>query len=335
MNCLQDIKAMENVQCNICGNEEHEPVLTVPDCGQTLDYYQLVRCPKCDLTFVNPRPKNLAWSKYYPEDVYYAYQNNNLQGFVPKIKLKVKNYLMEWAGGYRNQKNRSGTGRIIDRLFGEILKDYLIGVVPSKYAGNLLDVGCGNGESLMWYRNHGWDTLGVEASKKGVIAARSKGLEIIESAIEEVNLPDNYFHAITMIQVLEHLQDPKGALSKLYRALRPGGLVVAGVPNFLCLDRQILGKAWLPLETPRHLYYFTPKSLKNLFRAVGFNVLQVRRKTKYGVSLCQIEASCRLEPGFRCSGSIAYLFTSPIIKALAPKDYSSTFISIYANKMHS
>jgi ubiquinone/menaquinone biosynthesis C-methylase UbiE len=162
--------------------------------------------------------------------------------------------------------------------------------------------------------------------------ARDRGLKIIESTIEEANLPDDYFDAITMVQVLEHLKDPKGALRKLYRVLRPGGLIVAGVPNFLCLDRQVMGSTWLPLETPRHLYYFTPKSLRAIFNAIGFNTLQIRKKTIYSVTLSQIKKSCRLNSLYKRTRNITYIMGSPFIKLLTPKDYSSTFISIYARK---
>lgn len=323
---------MEDVKCNICGNEKNELILTVPDCVEAASKFQLVRCRKCDLTFVSPRPQNIDWRKYYPDDTYHAYGSDGMRGTIGKGREKIKKYLMEWIGGYREKGNQIKGVGMINCFISKIMENRLIGVVPSKYCGRLLDVGCGSGELLRWYQNHGWETMGIEPSKKGARNARSKGLQIIESTIEESSLPENYFDAIIMVQVLEHLKDPKASLSKLHRALRPAGLLMAGVPNFLCIDRYMLGSAWLPLETPRHLYYFTPKSLRYLFKAVGFNNLQIRRKTKYGVGLSQIKEACRGKSILNCGGKIAYIFTSPFIKLLTPKHYSSSFVSIFAIK---
>jgi ubiquinone/menaquinone biosynthesis C-methylase UbiE len=323
---------MEEVRCNICEKADNEFVLTVPDCADPSLSYELVRCRKCDLTFVSPRPKGVDMHKYYPDNTYYAYQNNQIKGVGQKLKQKLKTYLMEWAGGYRPPNDLIEKRTVLGSIFWSVIKNYLIGVVPSTFLGKLLDVGCGNGELMIWYQRHGWETVGIEPSARGAMIARARGLKIIESTIEEANLPDDYFDAITMVQVLEHLEDPKGALRKLYRVLRPGGLIVAGVPNFLCLDRQVMGSNWLPLETPRHLYYFTPKSLQTIFKAIGFNTLQIRKKTIYGVTLSQIKESCRLKSVYKRAGNITYIVGSPFIKLLAPKDYSSTFISIYARK---
>lgn len=323
---------MENIKCNICGNENNEFFLAVPDCIENSLIYQLVRCAKCDLTFVNPRPKDIDIRKYYPDDNYYAYRDIKRRGLAAKLRQKVRSYLMEWAGGYRPANHCLRKVRILDGLVRKVLKNHLIGVVPAKYYGKLLDVGCGNGELLLWYQNHGWETMGIEPSKRGAMIARSKGLQIIESTVEEATLPDNYFDAITMVQVLEHLKDPKESLSKMYRALRSRGLILAGVPNFLCVDRQVLGSFWLPLEIPRHLYHFTPKSLQKVFEAGGFDILEIRRKTNYAMTLSQIKEIHRGKSAFRDSLNVAYLLASPVIKLLTPKNYSSSFISIFATK---
>lgn len=323
---------MEEVRCNICETGDNEPILRVSDCVEPSRSYELVRCKKCDLTFVNPRPKIIDMHKYYPDDTYYAYQDNGIKGIGQKLKQNLKTYLMERTGGYKPTNYQIERRTALGSIFWNMVESHLIGVVPSKFLGKLLDVGCGNGKLMIWYQEHGWDTVGIEPSAKGAMIARAQGLKIIESSLEEASLPDNYFNAIMMVQVLEHLRDPKGALSKLYRALCPGGLIVAGVPNFLCIDRRVLGGNWLPIEVPRHLFHFTPKSLQSLFDSVGFKIVDLRKKTIYGISLSQIKECSRFNRGFKTAGDIAYILGSPFVKLIAPRDSSSTFISIYATK---
>jgi 2-polyprenyl-3-methyl-5-hydroxy-6-metoxy-1,4-benzoquinol methylase len=323
---------MEIVGCNICGSRNGEFVLTVSDCIESSVTYQLIRCKNCDLTFVSPRPEKVDFRKYYPPDSYYAHQDNSAKGVDQKLKQKVKSYFMEWAGGYRPEGHKAVINKRMSRIIMKIIKNHLIGVVPSKFKGKLLDVGCGKGDLMTWYQNRGWETTGIEPSLKAAGIAEARGLKIVEAPIEEAHLLDNYFDAVTMVQVLEHLKDPKSVLNKLHRALRPGGLLVAGVPNFLCFDRRIIGNAWIPLEVPRHLYHFTPKSLQNLFKSVGFSIIEIRQKTIYKITLSQINQIRRLKPGLKCVVDIAYILVSPFVKMLIPKDFSSTFISIYATK---
>ena len=79
-----------------------------------------------------------------------------------------------------------------------------------------------------------------------------------------------------MYHVLEHLHDPREALSKAYQLLKRGGLLVVAVPNFDSLQARIFRQRWYHLDAPRHLYHFTPHTLKMLLHEVGFKVLETR-----------------------------------------------------------
>lgn len=316
----------------MCGSKTGELILTVPDCIDSSIMHQLVRCKNCDLTFVSPRPDKIDFHKYYPADTYYAYQDSSAKGLGNKLRQKLKTYLIEWAGGYKTERHQDPISKKIGSILAKMMKNHLIGIVPSEFRGKLLDVGCGNGDLMLWYQNRGWETIGIEPSLKAVQIARSRGLKVIESSIEDANLPDNYFDAITLVQVLEHLEDPRGVLNKLYRALKPGGLLIAGVPNFLCLDRQVMGNAWIPLEVPRHLYHFTPNSLKRLFNLAQFSIQEVRKKTLYRITFSQIKQIWCQKRGLQLAWNMMYILVSPIIKLIIPRDYSSTFISVYAKK---
>jgi len=151
--------------------------------------------------------------------------------------------------------------RIVDRIVGQ-------GAEPSAEAGRwLLDYGCGDGSFLAEARARGWNGRGIE--RHGRESARD-GLSVVSSLAE---LDEGLrFDCATLWHVLEHLEDPVGALADLRRWIRPGGVVLAAVPNFGSWQARATGASWLHLDIPRHLSHFTPNALAKTFEAAGFRV---------------------------------------------------------------
>lgn len=102
----------------------------------------------------------------------------------------------------------------------------------------LLDVGCGRGRSLRYAEPLGiaervrW--FGVDLDPR--LPERLHHAEAWRAVLADVSrgLPfsDTAFDIVLCEQVLEHLDDPGAALREIARVLRPGGLLVAGVPTF-------------------------------------------------------------------------------------------------------
>jgi SAM-dependent methyltransferase len=143
-------------------------------------------------------------------------------------------------------------------------------------AGKLLDVGCGKGGFLRAARDRGWRCFGVEISPQASDDARRMGLDVATGRFEDVHYPDGFFDVITMYHVLEHLHDPREALSKAYQLLKSEGLLVVAVPNFDSLQARIFRQRWYHLDAPRHLYHSTPRTLKMLLHEAGFKILETR-----------------------------------------------------------
>ena len=70
---------------------------------------------------------------------------------------------------------------------------------------------------------------------------------------------------------LEHVTDPVGALRRVRKALRPGGLVLISVPNFGCWQRRRFGSRWHHLDLPRHRVHFTHAGLERALEKAGFD----------------------------------------------------------------
>jgi SAM-dependent methyltransferase len=77
---------------------------------------------------------------------------------------------------------------------------------------------------------------------------------------------------VTLWHVLEHLDDPGAALATIARWLRPGGVLLAGVPNLASVQARLGGSRWYHLDVPRHRTHFTPDGLSRLLGAHGFAV---------------------------------------------------------------
>ncbi len=99
-------------------------------------------------------------------------------------------------------------------------------------ASNVLDVGCGDGELLIWLRDHKMvKGRGIELSQSGVNASVAKGLSVIQGDADTdlQYYPDNAVDYAILSQTLQALRDPKKVLEELTRISR---YAVVSVPNF-------------------------------------------------------------------------------------------------------
>ena len=107
----------------------------------------------------------------------------------------------------------------------------------------------------------------AEASKFGI---DELGLDIRREPAEAMAIAPGTFDAAVMFDTIEHLFDPRAALTSIARALVPGGLLLIGTPNFRALSRRLLGTSWAVLSPLEHLYYFDERTLRRLVEECGF-----------------------------------------------------------------
>jgi SAM-dependent methyltransferase len=133
-------------------------------------------------------------------------------------------------------------------------------------AGRLLDVGTADGGFLRVMRDRGFEVEGIEAYAPVTSAPDLEVHRVLFPS--DTRLSAASFDIITAWAVFEHLHDPAGAFCECARLLRPGGLLIIQVPNL----RSVFGRMSLQEDVPRHLYFFSPRTLKQYALRSGLHL---------------------------------------------------------------
>jgi SAM-dependent methyltransferase len=138
-----------------------------------------------------------------------------------------------------------------------------------------LEIGCATGDFLERLARNGWSVRGVELAMAPAEAARRRGFDVHTGTLESAGFDTASFDAVFAWMVIEHLPDPRATLEEIHRLVVPGGWFVFSVPNLGCWEPRVFGRYWLGFDVPRHLQYFTPRSLRRLLSASGFAVERI------------------------------------------------------------
>lgn len=240
--------------------------------------WTLYSCLSCGSAYLDPRPTldtiGQAYQKYYTHVTPLPYGEALSIPFA-RLRLALRNGYVNRRFGYVFQPALP-VGYYLAHLFPsrKYLEDRWLRHLPlPRQDPLLLDVGCGNGSFLLQMKELGWAVEGSETDLESVQIARKAGLKVQQGSLSDIVLPENHYAAITMSHVLEHVHDPLDNLQACFRALRPGGILWIAIPNLMAFGHRVFQEHWLGLDAPRHLVLFTPKSLQNLLRQAGFEVL--------------------------------------------------------------
>jgi SAM-dependent methyltransferase len=125
--------------------------------------------------------------------------------------------------------------------------------------------------------DRGWKVIGMDFSEHAAAQVRERfKLPVYVGSLPHPAVRPESFDVINMGASLEHVPHPNRVLEAAVKALRPGGLLVASVPNFAGWVPRTFGTDWFSLDLPRHLQHFTPATLRRLLVAHGLVVEELR-----------------------------------------------------------
>ncbi len=238
------------LQCPLCA----APAAPLPDRHDDRHaapgVYAYFECSQCRAAFqVNRLPQGqlaALYTEYYPRSTM------AVEGWKP---LTAESGPLAWLEGYAS----------VHRY------------VPPKT--RVLDIGCGFGEALGYYRSIGCEAYGYELDENAGRIALAQDLNIRQGSFDPAHWEESFFDVVTLSQVLEHVYEPADLLMGIRKVLRPGGLLILSTPNAAGLGAALWGKKWIHWHAPYHVCLYTPKALRGVLEQCGFAGRSVRTIT--------------------------------------------------------
>lgn len=205
--------------------------------------FKHVRCSGCGLVFVNPRLRD-----------------------------------------HLDTQKAEGTGTMgEDRLSGSQIRRLqreVSGLEPFRELNRILEVGAGRGWFLEQAKKIGWEAWAVEINSHALTHLEKKGIDmILPQPAECLDVPQASFDVIRMWDVIEHLESPSKAVSRIRSALRSGGLLRLSTTNFASLSRRVNGPQWVYLNGADHIFLFEPATITRLLQDHGFSRIRIRTRS--------------------------------------------------------
>ena len=236
--------------CPVCESKDIKIVLTAKDHTVSGETFHIMECSSCTLRFTQDVPNASSISPYYKAEDYISHTNTS-KGFVNRAYQLIRKRTM-----VRKRK-------LVEKYTG-IKK------------GNLLDLGSGVGSFVNEMKQNGWQSTGLEPDGD----ARKTATQLYNLELKDIKefyqLKPDSFDAITLWHVLEHVHDLYAYIQQLKALLNKKGKLFIAVPNYTSREAKIYKEYWAAYDVPRHLYHFSPSSMKLLMEKNGLEIIQYK-----------------------------------------------------------
>jgi 2-polyprenyl-3-methyl-5-hydroxy-6-metoxy-1,4-benzoquinol methylase len=220
--------------------------------------YKIFKNEKYDFFQITPTPSAEEITKFY-NDEFYTGDFKKFNDSSLEVQLDdVDFYNENWENIYNN------------------IKKYLN--INTNTDQSILDVGCGWGLALEFFKKKGFDCYGFDPAPEAVEYVKKRNINIKLAGIEGMNVfKKNDFNVVTLFNVLEHLPDPEKTINQIHNILSDNSILIIDVPNEFN-DFQLAGQKTNNLDEwwvcpPNHLNYFSYDSMKKLLELNNFDLV--------------------------------------------------------------
>lgn len=230
--------------CPSCGSDTADFVMDVKDHFLSKEDFKLYKCLSCDLVYTWPRPEESRIGDYYKSEEYVSHSSTK-KGLINTAYSSVRNYTLR-------QKLK---------------------LVNSLTNGRkLVDIGAGTAHFARLMNDNGYEVIGLEPDADARKVALQENGVVLRPIQELYELGRDCADVVTMWHVLEHVYNLKPDLAQITLLIRQNGILIIAVPNHTSADAQQYGPFWAAYDVPRHLYHFSPLSIKKLIEPFGFTL---------------------------------------------------------------
>lgn len=289
-----------------------------------MSYFSLITCPLCQ----SENYQIVYQSTLQPEHFLYKKLVTNLKNTSNDLSkhaqiVKCKQCSLVYVNPLEDLSLLlRAYGEVVDDEYLEteqyrkiLLRQHLQRVSRFRNNGKLLDVGSFAGFYLDLAKNQGWQTYGIEPSKWARAIAEKKGIKHIGKDFLTAKIEKSYFDAITLWDVIEHLPQPHKVFTKLYKSLKPGGILAIGTPNIESIFAKLLGKN-CPFLIRMHIILYSPQTLHAFLEQHSFKIVDISyygRTFPVSYMLDRLQSKHILFTHVRTAGkTMPYLLNTPI-----------------------
>ncbi len=254
------MKSVNNVgkdmKCRLCSNENTYFLFEGEDIhGRQIlsnEKFSIYECNRCGAVFTDITVDNQYYDKYYLKDYY----EENFHSVLVKKFFDLLLVFNHWHR-YKIIKKFRGIGN------------------------KILEIGCGKGGFLHWLPDD-FEKYAVEVNKDACAFIREnyRDITVSNSFIDDsFSCAKDKFDIIIMWHVFEHVNDPDNFVKNISRLLSRDGVLIFDVPNRGSLGFSWTKAKWFHLDTPRHLFHYAYKTVKNLFEKYGMQIVSCKGDT--------------------------------------------------------
>lgn len=166
---------------------------------------------------------------------------------------------------------------LIDKIYQWVKKiniQYKINIIKKYYPSpTILDIGAGTGDFVKTCSKQNWVAYGIEPNENARNLAKKKGCNIYS---DYSNLINEKYDVITLWHVLEHIPDIENELKKIKTLLKPNGMIIIAVPNFISWDAKYYSEFWAAWDVPRHLWHFSKYSINKCAEIINCKIINIK-----------------------------------------------------------